>query len=209
MIKKFVMMNTLIGLLMLLIGCDSLGTGNIPTMTEYQVWRNSDAAEDLNGDRKIDELDYELYLIRNDYNAWINSDYAEDLNDDRKIDELDYEIYLIRNVYEVWRNSEFAEDLNGDRKIDELDFEIFLNPTVSEYDIWKDSEEAEDLNNDGNIDEADYEIYQDLIKLSGYYQIINFSYEGYNMKIGDQNDIESMGEHLAQILISITPRGIT
>ena len=80
MYKKLAMFIFVIGLSVLLLGCNSLGIGDVEELTDYQIWRNSDEAEDLNGDRKIDELDYEIYLNPpvSDYETWRNSDEAED-----------------------------------------------------------------------------------------------------------------------------------
>ncbi len=99
---------------------------------EYDVWRRSEFAEDLNGDSKIDRLDFDIYQYQEAFRDWRNSDDAEDFNGDRKINELDYEIYLSLKDYDNWRKSDKAEDLNGDRKIDKEDFMIYLENLRSE-----------------------------------------------------------------------------
>ena len=138
-----------------LLGCEEMGS------SDYLLWRNSSNAEDLNGDRKIDEADYELYLNSEevDYETWRASEDAYDYNEDAKIDETDYQLYLLDQDYQAWFNSDDAEDLNGDRKIDELDYAIFLEGPLSEFDIWADSEDALDMDDDGDIDETDYDLF--------------------------------------------------
>ena len=69
-------------------GCESMNS------TEYENWRDSEIAEDLNGDRKINEADYEIYVSRSYYDSWRNSEEAEDLNSDRKINEVDYQLFF-------------------------------------------------------------------------------------------------------------------
>ncbi|MCK7488116.1 MAG: hypothetical protein MZU97_23535 [Bacillus subtilis] len=137
----------------LFVGCSTM------TTNAYQAWKISEDAEDFNGDRKIDETDYELFLLRGDYQAWRISDEAEDLNGDRKIDETDFELYLNPPLsdYEIWRASDAAIDLNEDSKINEADYALFL--LRSDYQAWRISDEAEDLNGDRKIDEADFELY--------------------------------------------------
>lgn len=176
------------------------------TLSDYEIWRNSDDARDFNGDRKINDLDYEIYLIENDYYYWKDSEYSEDLNADSKIDELDHNIFKLYNNYNFWKNSEFAEDLNFDSIIDETDHIIY-----SKYDTWKNSKLAEDLNGDLVTDVFDYEIYLEFAEFKGSYYITNYTYvgeEGYHLTDSEpQIYLKDLGQYLSQISFTITANG--
>jgi hypothetical protein len=190
-------------LMIFLVSCDQLA------MSDYEIWRNSGNSEDLNGDRKIDELDYEIYLEGNvvDYDAWRVSDDAEDFNGDRKIDELDYEIYVNQNAaYDAWLISDDAEDLNDDSKIDELDYNLYLNP-VNPYNEWLASAEAQDYNLDDVINEEDFEIHLDFQSLAGNYSIANYVYEGNSITFGDNGLFKELGAYLDGITLVVDGQG--
>lgn len=146
----------MLSLSVIVTSCDQLAT----PLSAYTLWRNSDEAEDLNGDRKIDEDDYAIYLNPlTDYEIWKDSDDAEDLNGDRKINEDDYAIFLNPDSdYDLWLDSSNAEDLNNDDIINEADYTIYLS-SQTDYLIWKNSDNAEDLNGDRKIDVTDYVLY--------------------------------------------------
>ena len=46
---------------------------------DFEVWKNSEEAEDLNGDRKIDEADYDLFLnpIDNEFLSWLETEKSK------------------------------------------------------------------------------------------------------------------------------------
>jgi hypothetical protein len=120
--RSFFMIFLMMLLAILLFGCAE-ADGN-----DYETWRSSKNAEDLNGDQKIDRADYEIYLAEIDYQTWKNSDQAEDLNGDRKIDKADYAIFLSPPLsnYEIWKASNNAIDLNNDGIINESDYALYL-----------------------------------------------------------------------------------
>lgn len=213
MYKKLIYITVSILLSFGMIGCDLFGnndTTTLVTTTEsstllsttlslFEQWRASEDAIDLNGDRKIDEVDYDMFQLQNDYDYWKSSDAAIDLNSDRKIDEADFEMYKLQTDYYYWKNSDEAEDLNGDSRIDENDHSIYLF-----YDTWRYSDEAEDLNNDQVIDISDYEIYTEHIEFEGDYYITNYSYIG-NEKyfVGDGYRFIDLGEYASHAVISV------
>lgn len=179
---------------------------------EYEIWKNSDDAEDFNGDRKINETDYELYLEHLEYEAWKASEEAEDLNYDELIDEDDYKLYIKRLEYEIWKNTDEAEDFNGDRKINEEDYEIYL--TLEDFESWRNSEEAEDLNGDRKINKEDYLIYLSFSEFVGNYQITNYSFIGDEKLYFENGDlggavlfVKDLGRHFAGILFSVDKEG--
>lgn len=181
-------------------------TANTTTKSDYELWKSSEDAMDLNGDRKIDLLDYEIYQLFNNYTYWKDSDQALDMNSDRKIDETDYEMYKLYNNYDYWKLSSQAEDLNGDSIINEIDHEIY-----NFFDAWKNSELAGDLNNDNSIDVLDYEIFLEYEEFVGDYYITNFIYEGsstYFVVVGDSNiALEDLGIYFSQMMISVAANG--
>ncbi|XMB73213.1 hypothetical protein RJI07_04690 [Mycoplasmatota bacterium WC30] len=215
MYKRIIVSIWTLSILILLAGCNTLDTNTAAitstliettastTIVDFEVWRNSDEALDFNGDRKIDELDYEIYQLQYSYSYWRDSEEALDLNIDRKIDELDYEIYKLHNIYDYWLNSNVSEDLNEDSVIDEVDHEIY-----NYYDNWLNSESAEDLNDDNTIDELDYEIYAEFEEFIGDYIISNYTYDGssYNV-IGDGMYLTNLDQYLDQIVISVDNKG--
>ncbi len=73
----------------------------VSPLNDYETWKNSDEAEDLNGDRKIDEADFEIYSnpSLSDYELWKNSIKASDYNNDGVIDDLDYTLFLEINEF--------------------------------------------------------------------------------------------------------------
>lgn len=183
-------------------GCESMNS------TEYENWRDSEIAEDLNGDRKINEADYEIYVSRSYYDSWRNSEEAEDLNSDRKINEVDYQLFLAKIYFDSWKNSEEAEDLNGDRKIDEADYDLFLNPIDNEFLSWLETEKAKDFNSDFIINEADYEIYITYSELKGNYKIVNYIYEGSEaLYVGDDLFLYEFDKYLDQIILTVNDDG--
>ena len=203
MFKRLLATITIVFFVFLLLGCDEIGS------SEYQIWRNSADAEDLNGDRKIDELDYDLFLNpqEDSYETWRTSDDAYDYNEDRKIDELVYEFYIEEIEYIEWLDSDDAEDLNEDRKIDRLDYEIFLEGPKSDYEIWAESNAARDLNDDDKIDELDYAIYIEYSEFKGTYTLSNYTYEGYRFYVGNDLFLDQLGTHMNQIKLEVDQYG--
>jgi hypothetical protein len=186
---------------------DTSNTANITITTElgFDAWRNSDDALDINGDRKIDEADYELYLLESNYTYWKDSDQALDLNGDRKIDEDDHVIFQLYNNYLYWFNSDQAEDLNNDQVIDETDHEIYVN-----YDFWLNSNQAIDLNDDNEVDVEDYEIFIEYEEYIGEYQFTNYVYEGsdkYALEEDGYIFFTDLGTYLYQITLEVNNRG--
>lgn len=115
----------------------------------YSEWLNSDEATDFNGDRKINEDDYNIWVA---YSAWFNSDSAADVNGDDKINIADYNIYV---GYTAWKKTSDAIDMTGDAKIDIDDYQEWLL-----YETWKSSSSALDLDGDKDVDDYDYVIYK-------------------------------------------------
>jgi hypothetical protein len=198
--------------LFLLAGCDfyTRNTTVAPTtqtteaQSEFEIWRDSDDARDLNGDRKINEADFEIYQIKNNYDVWKNSVEALDQNGDSKIDESDFDFYRIHNFFDVWKTSDEAEDLNGDTIIDTKDFEIYGN-----YDLWKSSTEAMDLNGDSSINVFDFEIYNEFIEFVGDYHIANYSFVSSETYVINSTDIKvsDFGLYLSQMSLSVNNNG--
>lgn len=183
-------------------GTTSENTEDI-TESSLEIWKNSDDALDMNGDRKIDEVDYELYLLAYNYDYWRNSDDALDMNDDRKINEDDFEIYQLYNYFLYWKDSSEAEDLNDDQIIDEIDHEIYKN-----YEAWLTSNFAEDLNDDEVIDVDDFVIYQEYDQYIGTYMIRDYVYEGSEYYIiGDGIRFSNLAQYLEVITLSVNARG--
>ena len=181
MYKNFLTGAIILAISVFFVGCSVPNPVEEDEETLYYDWKNSDSALDLNGDRKIDELDYEIYQIQNSSDYWKNSDSALDFNGDRKIDELDYEIYLMQNSYEYWKNSDTAEDFNGDRKINESDYVIFL---------------------------SDYEIEQELTDFKGTYRISDYTYIGEtDNAINGYIDFIELEDFLTQMIISVDNEG--
>lgn len=87
----------------------------------YEKWRDSDDAQDLNGDRKITEDDYVIWVA---YSFWRGGAGAYDFNGDLVINYKDYEVYL---QFETWKKSANAKDWNGDGKIDISDYTVYLS----------------------------------------------------------------------------------
>lgn len=177
------------------------------TQSAYDTWRASDLAEDMNGDRKIDESDYNLYLEQIEYIEWSTSNVAEDINEDGEINQDDYNLYLIVLDFETWKASDSAEDLNGDRKIDENDYELYLNPPTTDYEIWKNSDGAKDLNNDSIINEDDYTIYLEFNEFVGVYHIENYEYSGIRMYFGNKIYLSDLENHLSLVTLNVNSSG--
>lgn len=102
--------------------CEICGKEN----REFELWADSSEAADFNGDRRITEEDYNIYL---DYKNWKVSVYAFDYDGDRKIN---YDDYLFAtnpdNIdLETWLNSDDAYDYNADGFVDKYDFSTFIN----------------------------------------------------------------------------------
>jgi hypothetical protein len=217
MVKKILLSVLMVALSLVIVGCENMSLSDLtnisdnlstePSTTEsaFELWRNSDDALDLNGDRKIDEDDYNLFLLESDYNFWKDSDEAMDLNGDRKIDENDHTIFRLYNNYVYWFNSDQAEDLNDDQTIDETDHEIYVY-----YDAWLNSNDGLDLNDDETIDVEDYQIYLQYEEYIGEYQIANYIYEGSeNYALEDEDFIffTDLDTYLYQITIEVNQRG--
>jgi len=202
--RSFFMIFLMLLLSILLFGCADVQPD------EYEKWRISDEAEDLNGDRKIDRADYELFLNPpvSNYTIWRESSSAADLNNDQTINEADYVIYLFEINYQTWRNSDDAEDLNDDRKIDRVDYNLFLNPPLSEYEIWKESNNAIDLNDDEIINELDYALYLQYSEFVGTYTILNYVYDGSpTTYVGNKIYLAEFGQSLEQISFTVDING--
>jgi len=160
----------------LLSGCEEFL--NNPQLGDFEIWKNSDLAEDLNGDRKINEDDYAIYLDS------------------------------IIMDYETWKDSDVAEDLNGDRKINEEDYEIYLNPVASEYEVWKDSDAALDMNGDRKIDEEDYALFLVVGEFVGTYHIVNYQFVGTSTVILKTNlKLQDMATVLEGITLEVNEAG--
>jgi len=217
MVKKLVLGVLMMALSIIILGCENMSLSDLtnisdnlstqPSTTEsaFELWRNSDEALDINGDRKIDEADYGLYLLESDYAYWKDSDEALDLNGDRKIDEDDHIIFRLYNNYVYWFNSDQAEDLNDDRTIDETDHEIYVH-----YDAWLKTSEGLDLNDDESIDVKDYEIYVEYQEYIGEYEITNYNYDGsenYALEDEDYIFFTDLDTYLYQITIEVNNRG--
>jgi hypothetical protein len=222
MLKKLLLVAFMFSLSLVFLGCENLNLSTLPTnvtlpsstedttSTEmnFDTWLSSDDAMDLDGDRQIDEVDYQLYQLQNNFDLWKISEDAIDMNGDRLIDEEDHELYLLYQLFTYWQNSDAAEDLNGDSVIDEDDHDIYRY-----YDDWKQSDDAVDLNDDSVIDLEDYLIYQLYDEFVGDYSIVNYTYDGspYNV-IGEDGTGEmiyfaDLGTYLAQLTISIDYSG--
>lgn len=92
---------------------------------EFPVWRETDDADDYDGDREITFADY-IYF--KEYERWKLSGNAYDYDKDKRITMEDYKFYNdpqnLNLIY--WLNSDLAYDYNNDRFVDKLDF-IFYN----------------------------------------------------------------------------------
>ncbi|XFA98500.1 hypothetical protein ACAG96_06440 [Candidatus Izemoplasma sp. B36] len=212
MYKKGLLLLLVIFVSFFLFGCEIVYPNNTTTQGEVAIttiasdldlWKNSDEAFDYNGDRKIDQEDYDIYLLQNDYEFWKTSDEALDYDNNHIIDELDFEKYKLHTNYNYWKLSEEAIDLNGDAFIDETDHEIYNN-----YDFWINSDEAEDLNDDSTIDVSDYEVYIEYVEFVGTYYLTNYTYDGAESHSFGENVLFSdMGDYLSQITVSVNGRG--
>ncbi|MGD9909430.1 MAG: hypothetical protein AB7U79_02355 [Candidatus Izemoplasmatales bacterium] len=89
--KKLISITLIVIVLMFLVACEEETT---TLVSDYDVWKLSDIAYDYNGDRKIDAIDYEEYLLQNSYSYWRESLVAYDYNGDHQINESDYDLYL-------------------------------------------------------------------------------------------------------------------
>lgn len=89
--KKLISITFIMIVLMFSVACEEETTTLI---SDYDVWKLSDIAYDYNGDRKIDAIDYEVYLLQNSYSYWRESLLAYDYNGDHLINESDYDLYL-------------------------------------------------------------------------------------------------------------------
>jgi hypothetical protein len=198
--KKAIVIAFVILISIFLFSCDfsPQTTAETTTQSDYEIWKNSDEAEDLNGDRKINVDDYDLYL-----------NPPQTTTATATVTEI-----TTQSDYEIWKNSDEAEDLNADRKINEDDYDLYLNPPQSNYEIWKNSDEAENLNNDNEINEADYSIYLEFSEFAGDYNVTNYSYIGSSLSIqtNDLNsvnsiELEDLGQYLNQMVFSIDNDG--
>jgi len=215
--KKILLTGFMVMLSMVIMGCENMNISGIDDISDNLIsaitttelgldaWRNSDDALDMNGDRKIDALDYQLYLLENNYGYWKDSEEALDMNGDRKIDETDHILFLLYNNYLYWFDSDQAEDLNDDQIIDETDHEIFVY-----YDTWFNSSDALDLNEDGDVDVEDYEIFLQYQEYIGEYQITNYVYEGSEYYALEEDGFiffTDLDTYLYQITIEVTSIG--
>lgn len=179
-------------------------TTALTTELDYETWKNSAEALDLNGDRRINETDFQMYQLLNNFDYWRNSEEALDLNNDAKINDVDYEIFRLRYNYIYWKNSGQAEDLNDDGVINLTDHDIYNN-----YDLWLKSEVAIDFNDDTAIDVDDYELYLEFAEFIGEYNIVNYTYEGpSNYDLVNGALFVDLGQYLAQISISVNDYGL-
>ena len=103
--------------------CDK-ETGNIDE--NYAAWKDSDLAEDYNGDRRITEEDYEIYK---GYKEWKNSEKAYDYNGDKKITVEDFIVYNYKDVIGKFKVVNFTYDGDGT---------IYLNDTYNLTDLAQD-----------------------------------------------------------------------
>ena len=109
------------------IACDN---GVLDIDGAYETWRDSDLAEDYNGDRRITEEDYEIYK---GYKEWKNSDKAYDFNSDKKINFDDYLFYYKhKNLIGKFRVINFNCQQSGGR--------IYLNENYFLEDLAQDIE---------------------------------------------------------------------
>ena len=144
-------------------------TSKTPVVSEYERWKNSDEAVDLNDDGRITEEDHVLWK---DYSVWRASEEAYDYDKDRRITFNDYSFFT---SYEEWKVSSSAIDLNGDRKITMKDYELYRNPEKTNYITWMKSESAVDLNGDEIIDEQDWKIAEVYVEFIGSFRITDFT----------------------------------
>ncbi|MEC9378331.1 MAG: FlgD immunoglobulin-like domain containing protein, partial [Candidatus Latescibacterota bacterium] len=139
-------------------------------------WLSGPDADDLNDDRVIDVLDYELFIgvPGPDFprpEDWLAGPDAVDLNDDGEIDFFDYELFFGLppgpdfSSPEEWLAGPDAVDLNDDGEIDILDYELFFGrPPGHDFpslEDWLSGPDADDLNDDRVIDVLDYELFID------------------------------------------------
>ena len=151
------------------IGFSACGQETGDVDENYATWKDSDLAEDYNGDRRITEEDYEIYK---GYKVWKNSDKAYDYNGDKKINFDDY-IFLKDPEtadFATWIVSDSAYDYDGDRRITEEDYEIYKC-----YNEWKNSDKAYDYNGDKKINFDDYLYEYNYKCLIGKFKVVNFN----------------------------------
>lgn len=217
--KKLFLFAFMVLLSFTLMGCDLFNSEDTTTVTttttisevdihDLDAWLSSDLAIDLNGDRRINELDFELYKLQNIYDYWKQSDYAYDNNLDRLINEEDFEIYRLQNNYEYWKSSTEAFDFNEDNIINQTDYDIYLN-----YDLWRYSTLAEDLNQDHIINLADYELYLEFAEFVGTYTFTNYVYVGEETYAFILDDgylfLKDFGQYLSRIILTVSGDGTT
>ena len=114
-------------------------------------------------------------------------------------------LYLLEN--ENGFSTTYTIDYDGFSGKITFDLIKLQSPSTIGYESWKASNDSSDLNGDGTIDEVDYEIFLQFNDISGNYQINNYEYEGRNLEVGDQNDLESLGQHLKQMLFTVSETG--
>lgn len=118
--------------------CDKGGDNSVNDKN-YETWKNSDLAEDYNGDRRITEGDYEIYK---GYKEWKNSDKAYDYNGDKKINFDDYLFeYNYKPIIGRFKVVNFTYDSDG---------VVYLNNTYNLDDLAQD------------IGDFDFEVSNDL-----------------------------------------------
>lgn len=209
MTKRIFMAIIGLSLLGLSSGCSAIPGREEESNTEYLAWRESQEAIDFNGDRRIDEEDYEIYLRITDFDYWLNSDGAVDYNEDRRINRADHDIFVLLYDLDAWLLSDEASDLNADGRINASDHTIYR--TQTDFEFWLNSSNAIDLNEDRRIDRLDFEIYQDFQDVTGSYQVRNYQYRGQRLDFFRVNSrdylLNEVGDWLTQITFDVDING--
>ncbi len=200
--KKILIIIILVYLVFTLFGCGKLGNGKHTEPTDFDKWKNSNNAADLNDDTNINQQDFAIWQA---FQAWCDTEEAQDFNGDRKITIVDYFYF---NTYKAWRLSSEAVDLDGDRRITIEDYALFIDPNKTNYITWANSENAVDLNDDGKIDENDYVIASGYIEFVGSFHLTNFEWTGdiicfYNSRFG----IDDFQTYLANLTFAVDKFG--
>ena len=158
------------GMSLCLTSCvDALNTvTNEPT--DYDKWIASENKKDYNGDEKIDNTDYLIYVA---FTNWLEGNDSIDYNGDRKINYDDYSLYC---EFKDWVKSNDSLDFNSDSKINIDDYYEYLK-----YVEWKNSKEAIDLNKDNVIGVEDYDLFND----KEYQQYLSWKANYSNVEFAD------------------------
>lgn len=170
--------------------------------SEYEEWKASENATDLNVDGSIDESDYSLFK---EYMIWCDTEDAQDFNGDRKITYLDFAYF---NAYKNWKLSSNSLDLDGDRKIGINDYALFINPDKINFVSWMESENAVDLNDDNIVNEDDYVIASPYVEFIGRFRLANFEYVGNNACLDNsQFALSDLMGYVSQIYFDVNVYG--